>query len=1036
MKNVRQRLLASTLLVGTVGVSTPAFAQQTPPEPPVNQTAPVTSQPDINAGTTDPGSSGQSTGAAVPAPQDIIITGSRIPRPDLTSTSPLAVVKSEEFKLSGSANVESVINNLPQVAPSFTAFSNNPGGGVALLNLRGLGTNRNLVLVNGRRWMFFDATQRVDVNTIPAFLIDSVDVVTGGASAVYGSDALAGVTNFHLRNDLEGALVGGTYAITQDGDGPRTDIYGAIGTRFADGRGNVTVYGEYYDRAAIFQNQRKFSQCTLGDTGDGGFVCKGSTTIPQDRVTVPSQLEIGPDASCGLEGEDPRNAGCHDIGIGTNFDADLGGAAFDTPGVSTPFADPADRFNFAPANYLMTPQKRWALGGYGEYEVMDGQHLYTELSFTNNKVVSQLAATPLTQNVNVPLTAPHGFCLNPGAAGQLSVADCATLTQISVNELAANAAAVAAGKALPFGSATAGTGSVPALTPGFVRVQSNFRITQVNNRINNDDRNAFRMLGGMRGDITSDWNYDVYYSYAHTRNAQRQLGNGTRSGFAANVQNGTCNIFGLNQLSQECISAITVNSTNLEDSTLEVANGSISGHLFTSPWADEAVGLALGLEYRRMEGSFDPDTFLASGDVVGFNPGQPTGGHYDAKEAFGELRVPLIEHNFIDRLELNGGFRYSKYSLSNVGGVWTYFAGVELSPIRDIMFRAQYQRAVRAPNISELFGGAAAGFPAASDPCANPDILPGGAAPDAGVVATCIASGVPSSSVGKKTLQPNAQIEGAFGGNPNLQEEIGDTWTAGAVLSPRFIPRLHASIDFYKIRVKGAIAPAGGGVSGILNLCFKVIQDVSNPICQLVHRDASGVLSGGGVFIVNAANANLGQLDTKGVDIQVDYALPVNFGLLSPHSKFSAYWFGNYQKDNSFIPVPGQPRVQCAGKFGFFGPCGAPTPKWKWTSRVAWADGPLTTSVRWRYIGKTNDDTPGGTDVDGFTTETLKPVNYFDLAFALNVTDNATMTFGINNLFDKRPQLIGSSQAEQANTFPSTYDPLGRDFFFSVDFKL
>ena len=432
-----------------------------------------------------------------------------------------------------------------------------------------------------------------------------------------------------------------------------------------------------------------------------------------------------------------------------------------------------------------------------------------------------------------------------------------------------------------------------------------------------------------------------------------------------------------------------------------------------------------------MEGHFDPDTFLSSGDVVGFNAGAPTAGKYDAKEAYGELRVPLIEHNFIDRLELNGGFRYSKYSLSNVGGVWTYFAGAELSPIRDIMFRAQYQRAIRAPNISELFGGTAAGFPAATDPCAdaaNTD--------NAGLVATCIATGVPSSSVGKKSLQPNPQIEGAFGGNPNLQEEIGDTWTAGVVLRPRFIPRLNVAVDWYKIRVLGAIAPAGGGVSGILNLCYKELQDVNNPICQLIHRDSSGVLSGGGVFIVNAANANLGQLDTKGVDTQIDYSLPMSFGLLSPHSKLTAYWFGNYQWDNSFIPVPGEARRQCAGKFGFNLPCGAPTPKWKWTSRVAWADGPLTTSIRWRYIGKTNDDTPGGTDVDGFTTETLKAANYFDLAFALNVTDNATMTFGINNLLDKKPQLIGSSQAEQANTFPSTYDPLGRDFFFSVDFKL
>jgi outer membrane receptor protein involved in Fe transport len=582
---------------------------------------------------------------------------------------------------------------------------------------------------------------------------------------------------------------------------------------------------------------------------------------------------------------------------------------------------------------------------------------------------------------------------------------------------------------LPFGTSPAGRGTVGVLQPGFVRLTANTRLTAIGARHVQDERSAFRILAGMRGDIAPGWTYDAYYMYAHTKDAQRQFGNGLRSAFAANVENGVCNIFGENQLSAECITAISTNNTNLFDSTLEVADGSVTGSLFTTPWAHEPVGLALGVEYRRMDGHFDPDAGLSSGDVVGFNAGGPTAGKYDAKEAYGELRIPVVEQTFIDRLELNGGFRYSKYSLNNVGGVWTYFAGAELSPIRDIMFRAQYQRAIRAPNISELFGGAAAGFPPATDPCATPAAIPAGPLRD-----TCIASGVPAFALGTgKGLQPNAQIEGRFVGNPDLQEEQGDTWTAGVVLRPRFIPRLNVAVDWYKIRVKGAVGLEAGGLGGILNQCFNVIQNINDRECQLVHRDPNGILSGGGVFVVDVPVANIAQLDTKGVDAQIDYALPLNFGLLGQHSKLSAYWFGNYQWDNSFIPIPGADRIQCVGKFGFFGPCGNPTPKWKWTSRLAWADGPLTTSIRWRYIGKTTDDTPGS---GNFDVENFPAFNYFDLAFALNVTDNATMTFGINNLFDKRPPLVGSSQAEQANTFPSVYDPLGRDFFFSVNFKL
>ena len=279
------------------------------------------------------------------------------------------------------------------------------------------------MLVNGRRYIFFDSSQRTDLNTIPSFLIDSVDVVTGGASAVYGSDALAGVTNFHLRTDLKGALAGGSYSITQRGDGPRYDIYGALGTQFADGRGSLTVYGEYFNRGDIFQNARGFSRFTLGDDGAGGFVPSGSTNVPQGRFTAPATVAIGAGASCGGTGQPPRNAQCLSIAESTIFNAANLGAAFNTPGVGTAFADPADRFNFAPSNYLMVPQKRWSIGGYGEYEVIDGHHLYTEMTFVNNRVDNQLAATPVTQQVNVPIAA---FCTaTPTAPARINAATCA-----------------------------------------------------------------------------------------------------------------------------------------------------------------------------------------------------------------------------------------------------------------------------------------------------------------------------------------------------------------------------------------------------------------------------------------------------------------------------------------------------------------------------------------------------------------------------------------------------------------------------------
>ncbi|WP_324749168.1 TonB-dependent receptor [Sphingomonas sp. LY54] len=995
----RQRLLASTLIIGASAFAAPAYAQDDQSETPVQS---------------------QTEADAAGSGEGIVITGSRIPRRDLTSSSPLTVVQDEEFTLSGAVNVEQVINTLPQVVPGATAFSNNPGGGVATLNLRGLGSQRNLVLVNGRRYIFYDANQVTDLNTIPQFLIESIDVVTGGASAVYGSDALAGVTNFRLRGDLDGLMAGGQYSITGEGDGRRYNAYMALGTQFADGRGHLAVYGEYYNRGDVFQGARDFSRFALAD-GDTSLIPGGSAGVPQGRFVAPGTITVGApgsiggaNPSCGGTGNPPRNAGCFDIGAGTAFPG--GGAFFGTPGVARPYNGATDAFNYAPDNYLMVPQERWTIGGYGEYEVSEGITAYGEVVFINNRVENELAATPITQNVNFNLNA---------ACANVNAATCTQLRTIAANQQAAIAAAAAGGVANPFPGFTAGAGTFGALQPTEVRLQLNTRVSQISNRNVADDRNAFRTLIGVRGDLTESLTYDAYYSYARTRNASIQAGNVSRSNLTRLAADGTCNFFGANQLSADCIDGISILAQNTDISQLQVAQASLAGSLFQTPWATDSIGFAAGVEWRSMGGQFIPDTALASGDVAGFNAGDPTEGKYDVKEVFGELRLPLVQDNFIHRLELSAAARYSDYSLENVGGVWAYAAGAEFAPVSDITFRAQYQRAVRAPNVQELFGGQSVGFPAATDPCALAS-----AATNATVRALCVATGVPSSNVGQSFLQPNPQIEGTFGGNPLLQEEVSDTYTAGVVLRPRFIPRLNIAVDWYDITVDNAIAAAGGGVGGVLNLCYNVIQDATSPLCQAITRDQQGSISGGGQFIVQANNANLAQLSTEGVDFQIDYSLPLAFGLAgADESKLSFYFLGNYTRSNNFVPTVGVDEViECGGRFG--NQCGNPTPKWKFASRVSWLDGPVTSTVRWRYVGKTRDDD----DDTDYIVENLKSYNLFDLAFSFNVGDHLTLNTGVNNIFNKKPQLIGDNQ-EQANTYPSVYDVLGRDFFVSASLR-
>ena len=504
---LRQRLLTSTLLIGFAGVATPAYAQDDTQDSPS-----VQAEADLATDAQDPAEG-----------ESIIVTGTRIARRDLSSTSPVAVVQDEEFTLSGAVNVEQVINTLPQVIPGATSFSNNPGGGVATLNLRGLGSQRNLVLVNGRRYIFFDTNQMVDLNTIPQFLIDSVDVVTGGASAVYGSDALVGVINFRLRSDLDGMVAGGQYSITEEGDGRRYNAYVAIGSQFADGRGHVAAYAEYYNRGQIMQADRAFSFFALGDNATGdALVPGGSAGVPQGRMVAASSISFParnlnpcppPPAAAGRVGQrhdDPGEvpAATATIAAGTNYPG--GGAFFATPGASRPYAGLPDSYNYAPANYLMVPQERWMLGGYAEYEIAEGINAYTEVTFINNRVENELAATPITQNVDFSLAAIQPL---------VSAADFAQLQTIAANQQAAIALAASRAQANPFPAFTAGTGQFPALAPGFVRLQVNTRTTSIASRNVSDDRNAFRVLAGVRGNLTDALTYDVYYMFARTRNS-------------------------------------------------------------------------------------------------------------------------------------------------------------------------------------------------------------------------------------------------------------------------------------------------------------------------------------------------------------------------------------------------------------------------------------------------------------------------------------------------------------------------------------
>jgi iron complex outermembrane recepter protein len=991
-------LLAGTIMAGAM-IATPAYAQEAET---VATAAETTGEDNF-----------------------IVVTGSRIQQRNVETAAPVAVVGAEEFKLSGTVNVENVINTLPQVIPGNTAFSNNPGNGTATLDLRGLGTTRTLVLVNGRRWMSFDSQQIVDLNTIPSFLIESVDVVTGGASAVYGSDALAGVVNFRLKK-VEGLEFGGQYSLTERGDGARYQTYGAIGTSFDDGRGNATVYAEYFNREAIFQGDRGFSNFALGGETTGDPLAQGgSSTLPTTRFNAPRSVGIIDGAEDTNEnGRCDAGEGCALLGQGLIIDD----AIFDTPGVGR--ARNGDLYNYAPANYLQIPQERYLLGGYADYEFSDGHRAYTEVSFVNNRVAQELAATPVTGTFNIDIATVAPF---------LDAATLAQLNTLDAREADASAQRVANGLS-PLATAELGV-----VSTGIQR-----RILETGSRNTLDERNAFRVLGGVTGGITEQLTYDAYYSYSRTRNANVQAGNISRSAFQAGLDGtGTpINIFGPNTLTADQVDAISIQAQNGDISTVEVAAGSISGFLGNLGFGGDDIGFAVGAEYRRVAAEFIPDTALASGDVIGFNAGEATQGAYDVKEIFGELIVPIIETDGGLSLTVNGAARYSDYSLENVGGVFTYAGGVQFAPVDGITLRGQYQRAVRAPNVGELFGGQAIGFPQATDPCGNDAFLDA----NDGAAEICVATGVPLGNVGNAdVVQINPQIPALFGGNPDLGEETSTTYTFGVVFQPTFVPGLTVTADYYNIEVEDFITIAGGGLQGLLDLCYGTVQDINSIVCQ----PFVGIRNSDGAIDVDApplvAGVNAASVTTSGIDLQVNYNTSVPFSLWTDgDSQFDLNFNGTWTEAYDFTPVAGLPDVdECAGAFGLT--CGNPRASFKWASRFTWIDGPLTTTVRWRHLSAVNDDDPT-TDFAEFNgVERINAYDLIDLTFAFEASENVTFAFGINNLFDTLPGtpqfdadgvvsnrpnslLLGDNQ-EQSNTYPSTYDVLGRDFFASIAFS-
>ncbi|WP_354326861.1 TonB-dependent receptor [Porphyrobacter sp. MBR-155] len=940
----------------------------------------------------------------------IMVTGSRIGRERQSASVPIVSVQAQDLQLAGTINSEDLLNTLPQFVPATTSGSNSlasaTGTGAATLDLRGLGASRNLVLVNGRRYVFFDATQVTNINAIPAALIERVEVVTGGASAVYGSDAIAGVVNYILRDDFEGVEARGQYNLDSRGDGGIVDVTLTAGTNFGGDRGNITVSANYADRKAIGTEDRAFSRQVLTDIAVNGvdqLGPGGSSFVPNGRFSgLPSTTA----AIAAIPGLAAAYAAAGLTGIGANgFIPDDSGLNV-RPYIGPNAAGANDAFNFLENNFLRFPQERWGVTALAHYDLTDGVTAFVEGAFTNNKTVLGFASSFI--NASMPIEVNNPFIGAPLAN---------VLQVIDQNQTGA------------------------AANDGLVNLTINRRLQEVGPRRNFDDRDAWRVLGGLRGEIAggenafSDLRWEAYYSYARSKNTQLQMGNVSLSKFREGILSGPggaaplVNPFGPN-ISQAGIDFISVESTNIDITDLHVVAGNLSGTLFSLPAGP--VGFSVGGEYRSSSANFRPDALLAAGDIAGFNPITATKGSIDVWELFGEVRVPLLtDVAFARELAVNAAFRYSDYDLEQVGGVWTYQGGLDWQVSSDLAFGGQYQRAIRAPNVGEAFGGNRTFPVAATDPCAR-----AAAATDTILRDLCIANGVPAALVGNAAVQPNDQIPGVLGGNANLREEKSDTYTFGVIVTPSFIPRLRLSIDYYDISLKGAISPLAGGVNSILDLCFNQIRNPDSVACQAVSRNpTSGIIDT--QFPVFALNENIGRLETSGIDVQVNYRIETGGG-----SRLDLNVAGGWVDEFTITPVQDLADNQnfC---IGLFGPtCGEPKFEFKTTSRATWSTDRLSLSVRHRWIDAvTVEDLQlanrrGGTSPAPSTVavQRITAQNYVDLSFTYDLNEAINLWGGVNNVLDNGPPLLGTRQ-ERNNTWPDTYDAIGTEFFVGVSAK-
>ncbi len=946
--------------------------------------------------------------------QRVEITGSRIKTIDTEGASPVVVMTAESIKAEGIRTTEGLLNNLPQVFADFGGSVSNGATGTATVNLRNLGSGRTLVLVNGRRLPAGSPRSlAADLNQIPVSMISRVEVLTGGASAVYGSDAVAGVVNFILKDNFQGVEFDANYsffnhqqqgsggiagvvagrAVTnptgfkvpgdKSNDGGTKEFSVTVGGNFAGNKGNAVLNFTAHKEDALLQSERDFSACSVGIAAGGtAFNCGGSSTSYPGRFFLEQGTYTVADASGGVR----------------------------------PFSAATDQYNFGPLNYFQRPADRYSATAIAHYDINDMARVYAQLAFHDDHTVAQIAPSGL-------------FVFDTSTAGGVRFEN-PFLSSAWKTTLAASNAEV--------GSTFNKTGDAANILIARRNVEGGGRQDDIRHT-------SYRAVIGVKGDVGA-WSYDAFGQVGRVvyQETYKNDFSNVRIGRALDAvvdpvtgktvcrsaldgSDPNCipyNVWSLGKIDPASLAYLQTPGFQKGFTNQGVFGATLAGDLskygLKLPTARSGLGIAVGVERRTEQMELSTDTAFSSGDLAG--QGGPTigvGGKYNVDDVFGELRIPLADNQPLAyAMNLNASYRHSKYSTGN--STDTYGTGLEWSPIKQFKIRGSYQQAARAPNIIEMFAAQSVGlYNNDSDPCA-------GAAPTA-TLAQCARTGVTAAQYGKIIDSPAGQYNGLFGGNPQLKPETSNSVTLGLVATP--VKDFNVSVDYFSIKVKDAISSLPATTS--LAQC---LATGSAQFCSLITRDRTGSLWALPTAQIVSTNVNVASLKTQGIDVGLDYAMK-----LGAMGKLDLSLLGTYLKEMSVEAVPGLGSYDCAGLYG--STCGTPAPKWRNKLRGTWSTPwNATVGVTWRHFGSVDvDTTSSNTQLAGTVnaiSKTFAAQNYLDLFVSYKLTKTITLAGSINNLLDKDPPLaVTGAPFGNGNTFPVVYDALGRRVNLNLNAK-